>query len=279
MQQINFQKERDLGQTLEAASIFIKQHFFNILKPTLIVVIIPLVLGALLMASGMKEMFGSQQYINSTDAFFNYMINMLSSYGLIMIAYVLGYVVIIGYIKLYASGVENITLNDLLPIVKSKAIFLTISSIALVVVMYIGLILCVLPGIYLSVVLVHFYAVAIIEDAGFGESWKRCFYLIKDNWWSTFGLYIVTYLISFGIMILAYIPMYAIMGMQMFKASSENDPTAMFESMSNMAYFLPIYYLIGLVITILWAVISTFRYYSLVENKDGSGEKELINQL
>ncbi len=279
MHRINFRKERDLGQTIDAASTFIKQHLFSIVKPTLLVIIIPLALGAILMAAGFKEAFGSQDYLSSPDGIFSYMSNMLLSYGLVMIAYVLGYTMIIGYIKLYVDGLENISLNDLLPILKSKALFLVLSSIAIFIVVYLGLFLCVFPGIYLSIVLVHFFAIAIIEDTGFGESWKRCFYLIKDNWWSTFGLYIVTYLISLGIMILAYIPIYAIMGMQMFKASSENDPTAMLDSMSNMAYLLPIYYVVGLVISIIFAVVSTLRYYSLVEGKEGTGEKELINQL
>ena len=59
MDQINFKKERDLGATLEVASTFIKQNFGRIMKPTLVVVVIPLVLGAVLMVIGMRNIYSN----------------------------------------------------------------------------------------------------------------------------------------------------------------------------------------------------------------------------
>ena len=83
-----------------------------------------------------------------------------------------------------------------------------------------------------------------------------------------------------GILIVLYIPMYIIMGLEMFKAVDKNDSAQLFNSMSNMmSYIMPIYYLVGLAISLLFAVVSTFRYFSLVEQKDGSGEREIIEQL
>lgn len=279
MQRINFRRERDLGKTLDASATFIKQNFIKIMKPTFIVVVIPLLLGSIIMSMGVKELYGDPNSFTQPDLLFSYMGNMFVSYGITMIAYILAYIMIIGYIKLYTEGVENITLSDLIPILKSKAPMLVLSSIALIVVSYIGFFLCALPGIYLSIVFFHFFAIAIIEDSSFGKTWSRCFYIIKDNWWSSFGLYIVTYLISLGIMMLLYIPIYAIMGMKIFEAASENNPEAIMQSMSNMAYMIPLYHVLGVVISLLFAVVSTFRYYSLVEKKEGTGERELINQM
>ena len=185
----------------------------------------------------------------------------------------------LAYIKVYAEGHRDIVLNDLLPIVKSQAVPLFLSSILLVIVIYIGIFLCFLPGIYLAIVFAHFYPIFIIEGAGFGATWKRSFFLIKDNWWSSFGLYIVTYLISLGIMILVYIPVYAIMGVQIFSAAKENDPAAMMNSMSSMAYVTPVYHVVGLLISLLFSTVTSLRYFSLVEKKEGTGELEQISKL
>lgn len=279
MNQINFRKERDLGATLEVASTFIKQHFVKILKPTLIVVVIPLLLGAFVLMSGMRDFYGNLDNMTDPAGAISFMTGMFSSYFLIMLAYIIAYIMFIGYMKLYEAGQEEITLNDLLDILKSNILKLTLGSILLIIVTYIGVFLCLLPGIYLSIVFTHFFAITIVEDAGFSQAWKRSFYLIKDNWWSCFGLYIVTYLISMAIMMLVYIPAYVIIGIDMFNSIQQNDPDAMINSMSSFSYILPFYYLAGLVMSLLFAVITTLRYYSLVEGKEGTGESEMIQKL
>jgi len=271
--------ERDLGTTLQDASTFIKQHFINIMKPTLIVAVIPLVIGGFLMMTGMQDFYGNMDQMRDPSGMMSFISGMFSSYFFVMLAFIMAYIMIIGYIKLYVSGQEVISLNDLTGILKDNILTLFLSSIILVIVTYIGMFLCLLPGIYLAVVFAHFYAIAIIEDSGFGNTWSRCFKLIKDNWWSTFGLYVVTYLIAIGIMILFYIPMYVIIGIDMFNSIQQNDPEAIMNSMSKTTYIIPFYYMLGLINVLLFAVVSTFRYYTLVENKEGTGEQELINKL
>ncbi|MEO9852017.1 MAG: hypothetical protein ABJH72_18280 [Reichenbachiella sp.] len=280
MNRINFKQERDLGATLQDASTFIKQNFVKIMKPTLIVAIIPMLIGTFFMVTAMQTMYSDIGAMSDPLEMYSNMAGMVPAYFLIMIAYVVAYIMFIAYIKLYAAGQEDITLSDLTPILKSKALSLTFSWIALVILMYVGMFLCLIPGIYLGVVFAHFFVISIIEESGFGATWKRSFFLIKDNWWSSFGLYIVTYLIAIGIMIVVYIPTYSIMAMELFSAAKENDPAQMMNTMSTtMSYIMPFYYLIALVMMLLFAVVSSLRYYSLVEIKDGTGEKELIDQI
>ena len=280
MKRINFKQERDLGATLQDASTFIKQNFVKIMKPTLIVAIIPMLIGTFFMVTAMQTLYSDIGAMSDPLEMYSNMAGMVPAYFLIMIAYVVAYIMFIAYIKLYAAGQEDITLSDLTPILKSKALPLTFSWIALVILMYVGMFLCLIPGIYLGVVFAHFFVISIIEESGFGATWKRSFFLIKDNWWSSFGLYIVTYLIAIGIMIVVYIPTYSIMAMEMFSAVKENDPAQMMNTMSTtMSYIMPFYYLIALVMMLLFAVVSSLRYYSLVEIKDGTGEKELIDQI
>jgi hypothetical protein len=280
MNHINFKQVRDLGGILQDSSSFIKQNFVKIMKPTLLVVSVPLLLGALMMATGYQDLFDQIERTPDPSTVFSFMGGMLGSYLLVMIAFILAYVMFIGYIKLYAEGVEDITLTDLMPILKSKGPSIVLSSIVLFILLYIGLFLCVIPGIYLSVVFAHFFSISIIEETGFGDSWNRSFKLIKGDWWYSFGLYIVTYVIALGVMMLIYVPTYAIMVFEMIDVADQNDPTAMMDSMSNMfSFLLPVYYFAALLISLLFSVVSTMKYYSLVEGKEGTGERELINQL
>ena len=64
------------------------------------------------------------------------------------------------------------------------------------IVVFAGFIFCVLPGIYLMVVLFPYPFVIVNEDKSIGETFSRCFELIKENFWNSLGIYIVAGLIS-----------------------------------------------------------------------------------
>src|SRR5688500_8864257 len=114
MNPINFKQERDLGITLQDASTFIKQNFGKMLKPTLIVVIVPLILSSVLMVMAMQSLYGTMATLpNDPTAMLSAMSGMIPAYLLLMVTYVMTYVMFIGYIKLYVAGKENITLGDL----------------------------------------------------------------------------------------------------------------------------------------------------------------------
>ena len=54
----------------------------------------------------------------------------------------------------------------------------------------------VIPGIYVGIVLSLGLAVTCFEETDFGQTWNRCFALIRDKWWSTLGLIVVMGIIS-----------------------------------------------------------------------------------
>lgn len=53
-----------------------------------------------------------------------------------------------------------------------------------------------IPGIYVGIVMSLALAVTTFEGTDFGQTWNRCFALIRDKWWSTFGLIFVMGIIS-----------------------------------------------------------------------------------
>ncbi|MEJ7677791.1 MAG: hypothetical protein WKG06_07975 [Segetibacter sp.] len=68
-------------------------------------------------------------------------------------------------------------------------------TIPVTIVTIVGFGFCLLPGIYLAVVFVPFSIAIIVEDQTFGGAWNRCFNLIKNNFWTSLGIYFIVYLV------------------------------------------------------------------------------------
>ena len=130
----------------------------------------------------------------------------------------------------------------------------------------------IIPGIYVGVVLSLALAVMMFENADFGRTWDRCFKLIRDKWWSTFGLIIVM-----GIIVAIVGLIFAI-------------PTALigfFIGAKMMPDMSTVWLVIGNVIalvgrTLLNAVIYLaigFQYTNLVERQEGRGLISAIDSI
>ncbi|MFD2932504.1 hypothetical protein [Spirosoma flavum] len=140
------------------------------------------------------------------------------------------------------------------------------------IVITVGFIFFFIPGVYLAVVLSLSLAVTAFEGTDFGVTWSRCFQLIRDKWWSTFGLILVMGLIV------------AIIGL-IFAA-----PTAILAFLTGMK-MLPdvsvVWLMVGNVIsivgrTLLNVILYTaigFQYTNLVERQEGRGLISAIDSI
>lgn len=81
-----------------------------------------------------------------------------------------------------------------------------IISILSAIVTFIATFFLVIPGIYVGIVLSLAIAVMSFEDTDFGQTWNRCFVLIRDKWWSTFGLILVMGILSAVVGIIFTLP-------------------------------------------------------------------------
>lgn len=136
----------------------------------------------------------------------------------------------------------------------------------------IGFMFLFIPGLYVAVVLSLSLAVTAFEGTDFGATWDRCFRLIRDKWWSTFGLILVMGLIV-GLVGLVFAV-----------------PTTVLAFMTS-AKILPNISLIWLIIgniinmvgrTLLNVVLYTaigFQYTNLVERQEGRGLLSAIDTI
>jgi MFS family permease len=129
-----------------------------------------------------------------------------------------------------------------------------------------------IPGIYVGVVFSLALPVIVFEDASVSTFISRCFDLIRDKWWSTFGLIII---ISF----IAYILSFAF-----------NVPAAAVNMMValKLVPHMPVYVTIltsilgtvgNVVVSSLIALGIAFQYFNLVELRDGRSILSAIDSI
>lgn len=129
-----------------------------------------------------------------------------------------------------------------------------------------------IPGLYLAIVFSLSLTVMSFEDTDLGATWSRCFQLIRNKWWSTFGLIVIMGVIVAVIGLIFSLPA-AIIG---FLTSAKLLPNV------SVAWLM-----LGNVInqvgrTLLNVVIYTaigFQYTNLVERQEGRGLQSTIDSI
>ncbi len=99
------------------------------------------------------------------------------------------------YVKLYVtSGKGNFSLSDLWEGIKKYFVKVFLANLLAWIMIVAGFILIVFPGIYIAVVMWIVVPVLIFEDESVGNTISRCFSVMKGNWWTSFGVFIVMYI-------------------------------------------------------------------------------------
>lgn len=279
MERINFKEVRDLGKVLRDSAQFIRQNFVPLFKASLLYVIVPIIVGGILVGMGTSQMYSNMGNPESISNPFHFIQQLAPGYLLVSIAYMIFYIFCISYIKKYVNGDELLDSSSLFAEVKKHIFKVFLGGIVVVFLVYLGFILCVVPGVYLSIVLAHVFAIAIVEDKSFGKSFSKSFEIIKGKWWDSFILFFVTSIINGAIAFIVILPMYIFMFVNMFSSIKENDPSGAMSSMSSLGWFMPFYILVYLVLTFIIATVVTMNYYSLIEATEGVGEKEDIDSI
>ncbi|MFD1144049.1 hypothetical protein ACFQ4C_23185 [Larkinella insperata] len=128
------------------------------------------------------------------------------------------------------------------------------------------------PGIYLGVVFSLALALVVFEGASASTFMGRCFELIRDKWWSTFGLILVISLIAYLLSFVFNVPAAAVGMMASLKIAPD----------------MPVY------VSILTSILSTigsvlvsalvalgiaFQYFNLIERREGRSLLAAIDNI
>lgn len=280
-------KKRDFSQKMNVTIDYIRANFKDLIKPLLVVVIPGGILFSLGMSSYMSSIGGlaGRPDISDTEAM-GAVGSMGSSFLLMSVVSIVVYSIVLstifGYIKRKDAG-ESLEYMDVLkygfkyflPVLGYMFLMMLVSIPAML--------FFIIPGVYLMVTLTVGLPAIIFEDISVGAAFSKSFKLIKNKWWSSFGLLMITSLIAGVISYIFIIPTYAIMVTDMFKAVQENpnDPSAVFQSFTSwygsLTWALA---MIGQQITYIIPFIAlAFQYFNLSERLEGTGLKSQIEEF
>lgn len=198
--QINLKKYRDFGQLITDTFVFIKQEYKLLLR-VILTYVGPFVLITAFAGAWMQTgLFDSMNPDKMTDPF-GFLQSLGMKYGLYIIAALVSTTMMMctvySYMFLYARrGKDGFTQEDVWEIVKEK--FFPVLGLLLMIgfIIFFGIILCVIPGIYFAVVLSLVIAAKMFEDTDAGESMQRSMFLVKDDFWFALGIGFVMSLIA-----------------------------------------------------------------------------------
>jgi hypothetical protein len=286
-QSIDFKREREFGDLFNDTFNFIIQEFKRLGTPILYYVLPLLIFSAIGMTiysvkiqavtQTMAQSAGSNPFV-AFEAMGQMMGIVTLVFFLSIISTVLLMSTVLCYIKLYINeGTEGFTTNDVWKEVMKNFWTILLSVLVVGVVVVAGFACCVIPGVYLSVVLSLIFPIIIFEGKSFSDSFSRSFKLIKNNWWFIFGVLIVIGIIYYILAILVTLPN-MLMGFNTLFTNIKKGAT-------NMDFSVGFYIInsISQLLTQLFSVIiivmSAFIYYSLVEKMEHTSLMDKIEQM
>jgi len=214
--QVNLKKYRDFGQLITDTFLFVKQENKLLLR-VILTYVGPFILITAFAGAWMQTgMFKSMDFTNTSDPFgifrdigLKYVIYMLSA----LVSSTMMMCTVYSYMFLYSKlGKDGFTQEDVWEMVKVK--FFPILGLLLLVgiIVFFGILLCIVPGIYLAVVFTLVIASSIFENLSAGKAMERSMFLIREDFWFALGIAFVMSLIA-GMLGMIFIAPSSVMSM------------------------------------------------------------------
>ncbi|MEQ9423867.1 MAG: hypothetical protein RJQ09_05575 [Cyclobacteriaceae bacterium] len=140
-------------------------------------------------------------------------------------------------------------------------------AIFLTAIIFIGIIF------YLMVPISLYLPVRYFEDVDIATAAKRCFYLIREKWWLTFGVIFVIQIIQSGITYIFILPIYVVFIASTF-LNFDNPENLEAASESMVIFMVVIYSLMLIIMLFTYVLIQTgvaMQYFNLKEHKESTG--------
>lgn len=282
---IEFKKQRELGEILSDTFGFLRLEF----KPffgTLLKIVGPYLLIMLVALGFYMFSFGdilNIATVSSSNDMFSPIVLVLSLIVLLfssIMVYAVSYGGVLYYIKEYIDNTGTVEFEKVKKQVYAN--FWSIIGLGLLVgiSLLIGYMLCLIPGIYLTVPLALAFAIFVFQEKGASDAYSESFNLVKNEWWITFVTLLIIYIIIAVASAAFSLPavIYSWISMGIFSGE--------FDAESINAFTDPIYLLLNLIqqvvqflMRVVFLIASAFIYFNLNEKKNFTGTFERIDNL
>ena len=179
---MELKKERTFGELINDTFSFVMQNFMGIYKPILLIAGPVALISAFFYSKVELWAITGLEYGNT-------MVNNIGYVVTLILANVLLYAVVYGYVYFYIKeGKDNFTIEHLWLYTKQHMAKIVGALLFTIVFVVIGLLLFIIPGIYLLIPLLFLVSVILYEGLDYQMAFLRCLMLIKGQWWKTFKL-------------------------------------------------------------------------------------------
>lgn len=273
---IEFKKQRETGEIISISFKFLRENYKDFFRlifknagPVFILLIAALVYYSYsTFGSGLGNMFESGGF------FISYGILALT----LMFYFAVVYTTVFNMIRSYTENQGVISTPEVNHWVRedlAKMFGLNLISGFLV---FAGLLLFLIPGVYLSVPLSIATAVMIFERENITGSIYKAFDLVKDNWWRSFGVLLFFWFIIYVVSMIFQLPMVIYTFIKAFTMAQESG--------SGEEFFDWVYILLMVVSSLIQYLLYTIIpigvamvYFHLHEKKHFTGTYERIDNL
>ena len=198
----------------------------------------------------------------------------------VLFYYSIMYGTVLHYIKLYIETRGVIDQDVLKDRVRSQLGSLIGATFLIAIIVFFGMMLCLLPGIYLAVPLSLGWALLVFENKSVGDVISDSFKLVKGEWWITFATMFVLGLLLYIANIVFSIPVIIYTLGKAFTSAeqiSQGDMSSLFDWVYltlNVISSAAQYILAGI-----FPIAIAFIYYNLNEKANQTGAFETIDSI
>ena len=286
-EKIELQRERDFSENISTLFQVVRTQFKRLFGSILFIA------GPIILIASILLAYAAVQNLNMiTNPDPDFLGGMLSAYSRAILGYIglwFGYsmvgVVTFSYLQVYkeSDDPQSITTDDVWQESKKHILKILLASILTGIMIVLGAIFLVIPGLILAVYLSMVNPTIIFERESVGEAINKSFRYISDNFWITVGLAIVVTIITYIMSIAFSIPS-AIMGFVLSFNTLSSIESGDVEGVSQtfkILYMLAtmIANLAGMIISAIPNISIALHYFNLKEQKDSTGLMGQISQM
>lgn len=281
---INFQKQRELGDIITDTFKFLRENYkqlskvvFKVCGPVLLVLIFALGYYSYLGLDSFENPIFRSGELFDTDMFiFSFFILAFS----VLAFYVLLYTSVLHFIRSYVENNGEIDEGQIYSGIKSDFGGMLGLLVLTTIITGVGLVLCILPGIYLWAPMSIAPAILVFSRQSVIDSIGHALTLIKNNWWTTFLCLLVMVILIYIIGMIFQLPALFYF---FFKAITTSEEVSMVDPMSFVDWFSVVINVISslaqYILTTFLIVATAFIYYNLDERLNHTGSYNTISKL
>ena len=207
---IEFKQVRDFGEVINDTFVFIKQNFKPMMKSVITIsgiFAIGFSVFSILAFLNLKELIRGGGLSNPTERMENTLSATIPVYIFTFLVFFMVSLATLCYIAVYVEkNKETPTTTEVWSYAKYYFLRYLGSNILAFLMLILGFVCCILPGLYLWPISSLITTAIILENGGISYSLSRGFRLVKENWWSSFGTLIILSIIYYACTMAVSIP-------------------------------------------------------------------------